>query len=64
MEHDLSIGGPDDPASDFGAHLQKRLGISRQELGECLTRYEPSRPYPINLGSTDAWYPTSAAAAE
>jgi hypothetical protein len=37
--------------SDFGSHLQRRLGINLQELGECLTKYRPSRPYPIVLGS-------------
>jgi hypothetical protein len=37
--------------SDFGSHLQRRLGINLQELGECLTKYRPSRPYPIVLGT-------------
>ena len=37
--------------SDFGAHLQRRLGINVHELGECLTEYRPSRPYSIVLGS-------------
>jgi hypothetical protein len=37
--------------SDFGSHLQRRLGINLHELGECLTKYRPSRPYSIVLGS-------------
>ena len=37
--------------SDFGSHLQRRLGINLHELGECLTKYRPSRPYPIVVAS-------------
>jgi len=37
----------DDSTGDFGAHLQRRFGISRVELGECLTRYRPARAYAI-----------------
>lgn len=44
MSHDDSIG-------DFSAHLQRRFGITRVELGECLTHYRPSRSYSIVLGS-------------
>jgi hypothetical protein len=41
--------GADD--SDFAAHLQRRFGVTSHELGECLTQYRPSRPYPILLSS-------------
>lgn len=37
--------------ADFGAHLQRRLGITSYELGECLTQYRPSRPYQIVIDS-------------
>jgi hypothetical protein len=50
-----SMTGPDssDSPSDFAAHLQRRLGISRLELGECLTQYKPARSYDIVFGSND-----------
>lgn len=41
----------DDSIGDFTAHLQRRFGISRVELGECLTQYRPARAYSIVLGS-------------
>jgi len=37
--------------SDFGAHLQRRFGITSSELGECLTEYRPTRPYQIVIGA-------------
>jgi hypothetical protein len=37
--------------SDFSSHLQRRLGINLHELGECLTKYRPTRPYSIVLGA-------------
>ena len=52
MAHD-SMTGTDaiDSTADFAAHLQRRLGISRLELGECLTHYRPARSYQIVLGA-------------
>jgi hypothetical protein len=41
----------DDSLGDFVAHLQERFGISRVELGECLTSYRPARAYSIVLGT-------------
>lgn len=40
--------------SDFAAHLQQRLGVSRLELGECLTQYRPARSYSIVFGPTES----------
>jgi hypothetical protein len=41
----------DDSIGDFVAHIQERFGISRVELGECLTSYRPARAYSIVLGT-------------
>jgi hypothetical protein len=40
-----------DSSYDFGTHLQQQLGVTRLELGECLTQYRPARRYPILLES-------------
>jgi hypothetical protein len=54
MAHDSMTGSDSyDPCSDFAAHLQRRLGISRLELGECLTQYKPARSYDIVFGSNE-----------
>jgi hypothetical protein len=37
----------DNVPGDFGSHLQRCFGITSLELGECLTRYRPSRAYAI-----------------
>ncbi|MDQ2645444.1 MAG: hypothetical protein M3020_16620 [Myxococcota bacterium] len=47
----LSDTSHDDSIGDFTAHLQRRFGITRVELGECLTHYRPARTYSIVLGS-------------
>ena len=41
----------DDSIGDFVAHIQERFGISRVELGECLTSYRPARAYSIVLAT-------------
>lgn len=57
----ISETSHDDSTGDFIAHLQERFGITRVELGECLTRYRPARSYSIVLGTESGQAPDSAA---
>jgi hypothetical protein len=52
-QHSITGSDANESLSDFAAHLQQRLGVSRLELGECLTEYRPARSYSIVFGPTE-----------